>query len=262
VNVLALLNLKGGVGKTSCAVNLSAASAAAGFETLLIDLDPQGSATDHLTNRVGEYSVAEVLMGDVTLDAALSHVGNHSSESAAFCLAPSGGFRLNTAEVSLQARASKNRLRIVIDQVSNWPTPSDFVFLDTGPGLDFLWYNALYACDVVVCPVELQMPSLQGLRRFHQLLDFASEEDGLSPAVYYVPTNNDGRLRESRELLDVLYDQFGQFPEGSVLPPVRYSSALSKAYAQRQSIFDFDSRNQAAEDFAGLFNILRGAFDG
>jgi cellulose biosynthesis protein BcsQ len=106
------------------------------------------------------------------------------------------------------------------------------------------------------------MPALQGLRRFHEMVAFAAEEDRLDPRVYYVPTNNDGRLRESRDLLAVLHEQFGVYPKGKTLPSIRYSSALSKAYGQRQSIFEFDPRDQAATDCARLIHLILEMPDG
>jgi chromosome partitioning protein len=227
-----------------------------GQAALLVDLDPQGSATDHVLEEAPEHSVADVLLGTKSVQEACVSVPGLPRRRASLSLLASGGFHLNTAEVTLQARASKNRLRFVLDGFLGEAASPKLAIVDTGPGLDFLWYNALYASDLVLCPVELQMPALQGLRRFQQLLEFASEEDGLTPGILYLPTNNDGRLRESRDLLGVLVEQFGSFPKGKVLPSIRYSSALSKAYAQRQTIFDFDPSDQAAEDFAHTVNLV------
>jgi len=254
MRVISVLNLKGGVGKTTAAVNLAAAGAYAGRSVLLIDFDPQNSATDHLAHSAGQGDIAEVVHNDELLFGAITPV--KTSAPGELHLIPSGEFRLSEAEVALQARGSKNRLRVILSRLRGIKRSFDLVVVDTGPGLDFLWYNALYAADIVLCPVELQMPALQGLRRFHQLVSFAAEEDGLSPEVLYVPTNNDGRLRESRDLLAVLHEQFGVYPEGKTLPAIRYSSALSKAYGQRQSIFEFDPRDQAAEDCARLVHLI------
>ena len=256
MRVLSVLNLKGGVGKTTAAVNLAAAGAFAGKRVLLVDLDPQNSATDHLFEGVPSGDIAGVLQKEQSIDGAITSLAELPSGAGALDLVASGEFRLIASEVALQARGSKNRLRVVLRGLAKGPSAYDLVVIDTGPGLDFLWYNALYAADLVICPVELQMPALQGLRRFHELVAFASEEDGLDPRVFYLPTNNDGRLRESRDLLAVLQDQFGVYPEGKTLPSIRYSSALSKAYGQRESIFSFDPRDQAAEDCARLIHLI------
>ena len=120
------------------------------------------------------------------------------------------------------------------------------------PGLDPLWLNALYAADLVVCPVELQMASIVGLRGFREVVAFAEEEDSLSIPVLYLPTNDDGRVAESRSLREVLTEQFGGFPDGQTLPSIRYSSALSKAVGARQSIFEYAPSDRGAEDYARL----------
>lgn len=251
-----MLNLKGGVGKTTTAVNLAAAGAFAGRRVLLLDLDPQNSATDHVLEGAPAGDIASVLLNERSALEAVTPLRSTFPGSGSLDLLASGEFRLTAAEVALQARGSKNRLRIVLGALATTHPRYEVVVIDTGPGLDFLWYNALYAADLVLCPVELQMPALQGLRRFHELVAFATEEDGLDPRVFYIPTNNDGRLRESRDLLAILHEQFGVYPDGQTLPSIRYSSALSKAYGQRQSIFAFDPRDQAAEDCARLIHLI------
>jgi chromosome partitioning protein len=261
MRVISVLNLKGGVGKTTAAVNLAAAGAHAGARVMLVDFDPQNSATDHVLAGPAAGDVAAVLGNESSIADAATRLWSLPG-AGSLDLVASGEFRLSAAESALQARGSKNRLRVVLDTLRRRKSGYDLVFVDTGPGLDFLWYNALYAADLVLCPIELQMPALQGLRRFHELVAFAAEEDGLDPRVFYVPTNNDGRLRESRDLLAVLHEQYGLYPDGKTLPAIRYSSALSKAYGQRQSIFDFDPRDQAAEDCARLIHLILEMPDG
>lgn len=260
MHVVSILNLKGGVGKTTAAVNLAAAGAYSGRSVLLIDFDPQNSATDHLLGELPVGDVASVVQRDGQIVDAVTEI--RIPAPGRLHLLASGEFRLSETEVTLQARGSKNRLRLILGQQAAVRSRYELVVIDTGPGLDFLWYNALYAADLVLCPVELQMPALQGLRRFHELVAFAREEDGLMPPVLYVPTNNDGRLRESRDLLAVLHEQFGVYPDGQTLPAIRYSSALSKAYGQRQTIFEFDPRDQAAEDCARLVHLIMESLDG
>lgn len=258
--VLSFLNLKGGVGKTSCSVGLAGGLAALGEAPVLIDMDPQNSATDHLTDQTPALTTASALSGACSLDATLIRSGFGINSDGDILLAASGEFSLVECEVSLKARGSKRRLRNLLRQMEGSACASGdrFVLVDTGPGLDFLWYNALFASDYVICPVELQMASIQGLRRFHDVLSFAREEDDLDVRVFYLPTNNDGRVRESKELLSLLLDQFGSFPRGAVLPSIRYSAAVSKAYAQRVTITEFDPSDRASEDFNSLAEIVLG----
>ena len=254
---IAILNLKGGVGKTTTAVNLAAAFYHAGRRSLLVDLDTQGSASAHLgAPSDPDLSMGDVLMGDASIGgAAVSvlsapiHNEGEEGKGDVLSLVPSGGVRLSMARTQLAARHSKNRLRKALEEGSGH---YDVAVLDASPGLDALWLNALYAADLVVCPVELQMAAIVGLRGFLEVLSFAKEEDGLSVPVLYLPTNDDGRVAESRSLREVLVEQFGEHPGGQVLAPIRYSSALSKAVGARESIFEHAPGDRGAKDYAAL----------
>lgn len=256
MRTISILNLKGGVGKTTTAVHLASAGCFAGKRTLLIDLDPQNSATDHLTGEeFTDQSAGAFIMGRCSFSEACQRILPRQANQDGYAfmdLMPSGEILLTEAEVMLQARGSKKTLRNLLEKEKD-RISHDHIFIDTGPGLNFLWFNALYAADVVLIPVELQMAALQGLKRMHEMLEFAAQEDELKPKVWYLPTNNDGRVRESADLLEVLQEQYGSYPEGQVLPTIRYSSALSKAYGQRASIYEFEPRDRAARDYADLF---------
>ncbi|MEO1074339.1 MAG: ParA family protein [Bacteroidota bacterium] len=283
---LAILNLKGGVGKTTTAVNLAAGLHHAGRSTLLVDLDTQGSASTQLATSDADPSLGDVLLGEARVgDAALrvlprnstddpkSETGGRGEEGgrltgkglavdetdqAAPCLdlLPSGGVRLSMARTQLAARHSKNRLRKALSDARY-----DVAVLDAAPGLDALWLNALYAADLVICPVELQMAAIVGLRGFRDVLAFANEEDDLHVPTFYLPTNEDGRVGESRALREMLEEQFGTYPDGQVLQPIRYSAALSKAVGARQSIFEYRPTDRGAHDYATLAKTLLAYLD-
>ena len=259
MRTVAILNLKGGVGKTTTAVNLAAGLYHAGRRALLVDLDTQGSASAHLGGPDDGLSLGDVLLGDAQVqDAAVCVLpapgggageGSGADDTDRLDLLPSGGVRLSMARTELAARHSKNRLRKALEGAAG---RYDVAVLDAAPGLDALFLNALYAADLVVCPVELQMASIVGLRGFREVLAFAEEEDGFTVPTLYLPTNDDGRVGESRALREVLVEQFGDYPAGLVLPSIRYSSALSKAVGARQSVFEYAPADRGAEDYARL----------
>ncbi len=256
---VAILNLKGGVGKTTTAVNLAAGLYHAGRRALLVDLDTQGSASAHLGAPTDpDPSLGDVLLGEASIsDAALDILGDPEGEGGGdrLHLVASGGVRLSMARTQLAARHSKNRLRKALEEADEL---YDVAVLDAAPGLDALFLNALYAADLVVCPVELQMASIVGLRGFREVTAFAEEEDGLSVPTLYLPTNDDGRVAESTSLRELLSEQFGDYPDGQTLPSIRYSSALSKAVGARQSVFEYAPSDRGAQDYARLaLTVLR-----
>lgn len=154
--VVAITNQKGGVAKTTTAVNLAASLAASRREVLLVDLDPQGNATMGcgVDKRELETSGYDVLLGEQTADQALQRV------SGGFDLLP-GGPDLTAAEVNL-ARADRRefRLREALEGVSG---RYDYVFIDCPPSLNMLTVNALTAADAALIPIQCEYYALEGL---------------------------------------------------------------------------------------------------
>lgn len=155
--VITIANQKGGVAKTTTAINISASLAHLGKRVLLIDLDPQGNATmgSGVNKHKLTHSSCEVLLGEVTLASAIQKL-----EQAGYHLLPANG-DLTAAEVGLMdAPQREQRLRQAVDSVRK---DYDYVFIDCPPSLNMLTLNALVAADSVLIPLQTEYYALEGL---------------------------------------------------------------------------------------------------
>ena len=164
--VLAISLQKGGVGKTTTAINLGAALAELGFRTLIIDLDPQGNASSGLGVRPPEDAptIAEVLRREETLDSIIEP----TAEKNLFVAPAPTGQALAEVEAQLVAEMfPQPRLKDAIDACrDDW----DYVLLDCPPTLGRLTVNAFMAADAILAPVQCQYFALEGLRDLSEVV--------------------------------------------------------------------------------------------
>lgn len=155
--IIAIVNQKGGVAKTTTAINLSAAIAQRGHHTLLVDLDPQGNATSGLgiDRRQIEHCVYDLLINDAPLEAVLLHTDYQQLD-----LIPAT-IQLAGAEVELVSAISReNRLRQILrPQKERY----DYIFIDCPPSLGLLTINALSAADRALLPLQCEYYALEGV---------------------------------------------------------------------------------------------------
>jgi chromosome partitioning protein len=210
--VFAIANQKGGVGKTTTAVNLAACVAEAGYRTLLIDIDPQANATIALgAGKDSDQTVYEVLIGDVPVqDAAVATPVERLS------LLPSGP-DLAGAMVELPRIAgSETRLK---DVLTNIRSQYDFIILDCPPSLGPLTVNALVAADRVIVPVQAEYFALEGLAGLLDTLSLVQRE--LNPRLTIagmVVTMYDGRTRLAQDVEREIREHFPQLVFDTVIP--------------------------------------------
>ena len=210
--VYAIANQKGGVGKTTTAVNLAACVAEAGYETLLIDIDPQCNATLGLgLPKDRERTVYNVLLGEVALEEIAEPSGIEH-----LAVAPASP-DLAGATVELpRAAGSEGRLREALEPVRG---RYSFILLDCPPSLGPLTVNALVAADRVIVPVQAEYFALEGLAGLLDTLSLIQRE--LNPRLVVAGmllTMHDGRTRLAQDVEREIRQHFPELVFDTVIP--------------------------------------------
>ena len=240
---IAVLNQKGGTGKTTTSVNLAAGLARKGYRTLLIDMDAQGNVGVSLGAQA-RYTLYHVLMGHVTASQAAIQVREN------LFLMPANE-TLATCEIKL-AQMARGRDRVLAGRMLGLKA-FDYVLLDCGPSLSLLNQNALTYADQVLIPVSCDYLSLVGVRQILKTLKMVNEILRHPISILGVlPTFYDRRNRISHEAVHTLRDYF----KDRVLPPIRVNTRLKEAPSHRMTIYEYAPDSSGAADYMRLVHWL------
>ena len=242
--IIAIANQKGGVGKTTTAVNLASALAMLGNETMLIDMDPQGNATSGLGFDKRSYApnIYNVLVELLPLEKTIKGTSlNNLSASGA-------NSNLIGAEIELiRALARESRLRGAVAAVRD---RYKFIIVDCPPALGLLTINALTAADRVIIPIQGEYYAMEGLAQFIDAINRVQQalnhrltvEGGLL-------TMFDSRMTLSNQVKEEVFKFFGATMFRTIIPR---NIRLAEAPGFGQSIMQYDAKSKGAEAYIAL----------
>lgn len=241
---MAIVNQKGGVGKSTTTVNLGASLAVMGRRVLLVDIDPQGNTTSGLGIDKREITddIYRVLLADVSIEAATQTTAIKGLDVVPATINLAG------AEIELVAALSREtRLRRALDSVR---FAYDYIFIDCPPSLGLLTLNALTAATEVLIPVQAEYYALEGLSQLTKVV--GRIRDALNPALRItgvLVTMYDGRTRLATEVLEEVNKYF---PSNVFRTQIPRNIRLSEAPSYGKPVILFDVKSRGAQAYIAL----------
>lgn len=239
--IIAITNQKGGVGKTTTAINLSACLAEAGQRVLAVDFDPQGNTTSGLGLEKGnlDNTVYELLMGECKLEECI-----FQSVQERLDVMPSD-MDLSGAEIELLD--IQNKESILKDYLEKVEDKYDFIIIDCPPSINLLTINALTAADTVIVPIQCEYYALEGLSQV--LKTVALVQKKMNPRLEIegvVFTMYDSRTNLSLEVVENVKEHLNQNIYKTIIPR---NVRLAEAPSYGMPINQYDSRSSGAESY-------------
>lgn len=240
--IISIANQKGGVGKTSTAINLSASVAAAEFKTLLIDIDPQANSTSGLGIDKSESSVYQVLIG-------IEEIANSivNTYMPYLDVLPAN---INLVGAEVEMVNMENREKLLKEALKPIIDSYDYIFIDCPPSLGLLTLNSLTASDAVIIPVQCEYFALEGLGQLLNTINIVKKHYNSDLFIEGVLlTMFDSRLRLSNQVVEEVQKYFGDRVFNTL---IRRNVRISEAPSHAKPVILYDAISAGAQDYMAL----------
>lgn len=248
MKTLAIINQKGGVGKSTTAQALAAGLALKGYKVLTVDLDPQGNTSFSLGAGTDGATALGVLLAEVKPADAI--------QPTKYGDVIAGSKALAGADAFLTEIGKEYKLKEALEQVGGG---YDYIVIDTPPALGILTINALTACDSVIIPAQADIYSLQGIAdladTIKQIKKYCNPALTIEGILF---TRYSSRSAFNKELAELAGELAAKLGTRVFTTTIREAVAVKKAQAAQQSLFEYDPKAKVTEDYKALVGELLG----
>ena len=243
--IIAIANQKGGVGKTTTSINLSACLAELGKKVLVIDLDPQGNTTSGfgIDKEEMENTVYELMLGECSIRESMTQVENIEHLS----LIPSN---VNLAGAEIELLGINEKEYILKNAVDYLRDDYDFIIIDCPPSLNMLTVNAMTTADSILVPIQCEYYALEGISQLIHTIDLVQER--LNPNLKIdgvVFTMYDARTNLSSDVVDTVKENLNATVYQTIIPR---NVRLAEAPSHGLPINLYDAKSSGAESYRNL----------
>ena len=242
--IIAIVNRRGGVGKTATAHAIGAGLGREGYKVLYIDLDSQCNLTYDVGAQTAPLTAMEVLGGTATAEEAIQHLEGADLIPASPSLA--------VADTTIEGTGKEHRLREALETVAG---RYDYAIIDTPPALGVLTVNALTACNSAVIPAQAEVHSLQGIGLLYEAI--RAVQKYTNPALTIkgiLITRYSGRAILSQTVRQDLQETAKTLKTRLYTEPIRECVTIKEAAIVQQNIFDYAPKSKAAKDYDSFIN--------
>ena len=241
-DIIAVINQKGGVGKSTTALSLGAGLSLRGYKVLYADLDAQGNLSHTMKANTSGLTALDVLTQQATAAEVIQHTDLGDIIPASPALAG--------ADAVITATGKEYRLREALEPVKG---SYDYIVIDTPPALGVLTINALTACHSAVIPAQADIYSLQGINQLYTTIDTVRKYCNPSLSIKGILlTRYSARSILSRELAEVIEQTAQRFNTQLFSTPIRETVAVREAQASQQDIYSYAPKSNAAADYTAF----------